>query len=323
MNDSREFPRGKPVVLIVGPTATGKSQLGIRMAQACNGEIISADSMQVYRGMNIGTAKVTEDEMDGVVHHGLSIVDPREPFSVADYQSFARQTIADIHNRGKLPIVVGGTGLYMRAIVQPMNFAATVENAALRRQLTIMVTEQGVDALYEQLLRVDPVSASRLAKNDVRRVVRALEVYMGTGVPMSQLHQADDQKWIYPCACFGLTLPRDLLYCRINERVDQMMESGLLKEVSELLAVGCDERVRSMQAIGYKELLAHLRGEMTLEQSVETIKLASRRYAKRQLSWFRNVPEVMWIDARETSIDHPIIRKGLQELWKVAANKLG
>ena len=283
------------VVLIVGATATGKSDLGVEFARIFNGEVVSADSMQVYRGMDIGTAKLTHEEMRGVPHHLIDIVDPTAPFTVADWTRAADDAIGSITDRGKVPIVVGGTGLYIRAITEDLDFAEQPGSREVREKWQAFLAEEGTEALYRQLVDRDPVTAARLHPNDTRRVIRALEVYELHG-PLSAAYDWRRQGGRYETLLLGLRMPREALYERVERRVDKMMELGLLEEVRGLLASGVPRQAQSMQAIGYKELAAHLDGEVSLDESVMAIKRATRRFVKRQTSWFGRDERIVWMD---------------------------
>lgn len=289
--------RGRlPLVVICGPTATGKTETGILVARELGGEVVSADSMMVYRGMDIGTAKPTREERQGVPHHLIDIVDPDAAFSVALYQELAEKRIADIHARGRLPLLVGGTGLYIRAVVDRYRFVAAPD-PALRRRLAEEARAAGPDALHARLAAVDPVAAARIHPHNVRRVIRALEVYYRTGEPISRFQDLDGYTAAkYRLWMFGLTMEREQLYRRIEERVDRMIEAGLVEEVRRLLERGYSRGLTSMQALGYKEIAAYLQGEVTLEEAVRLIKRNTRRFAKRQLTWFRRDPRIKWLD---------------------------
>ncbi|MDQ0189313.1 tRNA (adenosine(37)-N6)-dimethylallyltransferase MiaA [Alicyclobacillus cycloheptanicus] len=290
-----------PVLCIVGPTGVGKSDFGILLAKAVGGEIVSADSMQVYRGMDIGTAKLTPAQMQGVPHHLLSIVDPDEPFTAADWTARADRVIADIHRRGKLPIVVGGTGLYIRAIVEDLDFGRQSGSPEIRQRWQAFADAHGKEALHAQLQKIDPDTALRLHPNDVRRVVRALEVAETRGQPLSATYDWRVRGGRYHTVQLGLTVQREVLYERINRRVDHMIALGLVDEVAGLLHAGYPRTLTAMQAIGYKEIAAYVCGEVDLAQAVEDTKRATRRFAKRQLSWFRRDPRIRWMDRSETA----------------------
>ncbi len=303
----------KPVVVIVGPTASGKTKLSIEIAKLMDGEIVSADSMQIYRYMDIGTAKPTIDERQNIPHHMMDILDPAEQFSVAEYQKMAVDIISDIHKRQKLPIIVGGTGLYIKSLLYPMNFTDAYQDLEYRKQLQETANIKGRDYLYQQLKMVDPSTASRLHPNDVRRVIRALEVYHITGKPMSHYSQnLKNMDFRYNTAMIGLVMDRVKLYERINKRVDIMIENGLLNEVKNLLDKGYSRDMISMQGLGYKEIIDYYQGNLSLEEAIHIIKRETRRYAKRQLTWFRAQKGIKWINIDEYSSE--------EDLAKYAAN---
>ena len=283
--------------VLTGPTASGKTALSIRLAKAYDCEIVCMDSMQIYRRMDIGTAKPTMEEMDGVAHHMLNVAEPDEPYSVARYQEMAEDCIADIQARGKRALLVGGTGLYLRALRQPMAMGDVSADEQLRAELEAVAAEEGgKQRLHDMLRAVDPVSADRIHPNHVRRVVRALEVYRLTGTPFSQQPQIEgESRFRYRVAT--LTMDRALLYARIEKRVDLMLASGLAQEVRGLLDSGVSPDAQAMKAIGYKELVPYVRGECTLEEAVYLLKLNTRHYAKRQLTWMRREEDVLWVDA--------------------------
>lgn len=283
--------------VLTGPTASGKTALSIRLAKAHDCEIVCMDSMQIYRRMDIGTAKPTMDEMDGVPHHMLDVVEPDEEFSVARYQELAEGCIADIQARGKRALLVGGTGLYLRALRQPMAMGDVSADEAIRAELEAIALEDGgKQRLHDMLETVDPPTAERLHVNDTRRVIRALEVYRLTGVPFSQQPQIQtESRYKYRVAT--LTMDRALLYERIEKRVDIMLSQGLADEVRGLLDSGVPADAQAMKAIGYKELVPYVRGECTREEMEYLLKLNTRHYAKRQLTWMRREPDVLWVDS--------------------------
>jgi tRNA dimethylallyltransferase len=283
------------VLVIIGPTAVGKTKLSIEMAKRYNGEIISGDSMQIYRGMDIGTAKITNEEMEDIPHHLIDIKEPFESFSVAEFQELVRAKIAEIAKKGKLPIIVGGTGLYIQSVIYDYQFSDVSGDEAYRLQLEERVKEIGNEALYQELKEIDPGSAAQIHPNNVRRVIRALEIYHLTGKTMQEYQSQQQPDLLYNTAIVGLTMDRDQLYDRINLRVDIMMDEGLLPEVKALYQQGLRE-CQSIQAIGYKEIYEYLDGNVTLDEAVENLKQNSRRYAKRQLTWFRNKMKVEWFD---------------------------
>jgi tRNA dimethylallyltransferase len=284
------------MIVIVGPTASGKTALSVALAKALDGEIISADSMQLYRGMDIGTAKVTPEEMQGIPHHMVDVLEPWEGCSAARYVQEADPILRDILARGKTAIVVGGTGLYVDALVQGRSFAP-YPSTGKRQALEQEADQKGMEEMLRQLQAVDPDSAARLHVRDRKRILRALEVYQETGKTITQhnleTQQVPDQ---YDPLWLGLTFePRQVLYDRIDLRVDRMLEQGLLQEIETLLSQGIPKTATALQAIGYKEFFPVLEGELSLEAAVETVKQESRRYAKRQLTWFRRNPKIHWL----------------------------
>ncbi len=283
--------------VLTGPTASGKTALSIRLAQEHDCEIVCMDSMQIYRRMDIGTAKPTMEEMAGIPHHMLDVAEPDENFSVARYQEMAEDCIAGIQARGKRALLVGGTGLYLRALRQPMAMGDVSGDDAIRAELEdIAAQESGKQRIHDMLEAVDPDTAARLHVNDVRRVVRALEVYRLTGVPFSKQPQIQtESRFSYKVA--SLTMDRALLYSRIEKRVDIMVEQGLIEEVRGLLDSGVPADCQAMKAIGYKEIVPFLRGEATWEETDYLLKLNTRHYAKRQLTWMRREEDVCWVDS--------------------------
>ncbi|HEY4553235.1 MAG TPA: tRNA (adenosine(37)-N6)-dimethylallyltransferase MiaA [Bacillaceae bacterium] len=283
------------LIVLVGPTAVGKTKLSIEIAKTFNAEIISGDSMQIYRGMDIGTAKIQPCEMDGVPHHLLDIRDPDEPFSVAEFQSLVRQKISEISNRGALPFIVGGTGLYIQSVLYDYQFSESPGDPLYRQQLEKIASGGGTADLYEKLKTIDPESAENIHPHNIRRLIRALEIFHSTGKTMSEYQQEQNKGLMYDTALAGLAMERELLYTRINKRVDLMLQEGLLEEVMSLHQRGIRD-VQSVKAIGYKEIYQYLDGLVTLEEAIEHLKKNSRNYAKRQLTWFRNKMDVRWFD---------------------------
>lgn len=287
----------RPLVILTGPTAVGKTALSVAFAKAINGEIISADSMQVYRHMDIGSAKVTKEEMEGVPHHLIDVLEPAEEFNVVLFQKMARQAAEEIESRGHIPILVGGTGFYIQALLYNIDFAENDEDRRLRRSLEEIAKEQGASALYEKLRAVDPESCEIIHANNVKRVIRAIEFYEKTGKKISA-HNREQRQNISPYrfAYFVLNDDREKIYRQIDQRVNLMMERGLVEEVRALRAMGCSRGMVSMQGLGYKEILSYLEGEISQEEAVYLIKRDTRHFAKRQLTWFKREKEVTWIE---------------------------
>lgn len=287
----------KPKLLVlVGPTAVGKTKLSIEMAKAFSCEIISGDSMQVYRGMDIGTAKITPEEMDGIPHHLIDVLDPNEPFSVAQFQEWCRQLIPEIHSRGHLPFIVGGTGLYIESVCYEFQFTESGADEVFRAQQQAFVDTNGPEALHAKLAEIDPKSAAKLHPNDVRRVVRALEIFHLTGKTLSSQLEQQTKQSPYDLCLIGLTMDRQMLYNRIEQRIDEMLQLGLVEEVEGLIRQGFTRDLISMQGLGYKEIVEHLVDGVPLADAVEKLKRDTRRFAKRQLSWFRHMKDISWID---------------------------
>ena len=284
----------KPLIVIAGPTASGKTGLSIALAKALDGEIVSADSMQIYKYMNIGTAKPTDEEKAGVPHHLMDFLEPSENFSVADYCDMAHKAIADIHKRGKLPILVGGTGLYIDSLVNNVDFDQDDEDHETRRELEELAEKEGVEAVHDILKEIDPETAEKYHPNNLRRVIRAIEFYRVTGKTISA-HAKEEKVSRYNTVYFCIDWDREILYDRINQRVDIMVNDGLVDEVKDLLSRGYDKNCTAMQGIGYKEFYGYLAGERTLDETLEEIKQGSRRYAKRQLTWFRRNKDIHWL----------------------------
>lgn len=282
------------VVAIVGPTAVGKTALSIRLAKLLDGEIINGDSMQVYKGLDIGTAKITPEEMEGIVHHLLDIKEPTDSFSVAEYQKLVREKIDEINARGKMPIIIGGTGLYVQSVLYDFQFNEKQVDEVARAAYYAELEKLGPEAMHERLRKIDPAAASDIHPNNTRRVIRALEMAELSGDSRaSEEHQRGDQP-IYNHLIIGIDMDRAKLYERINMRVDMMMQQGLLEEARALYDAGIRD-TQAVKAIGYKELFAYFEGHSTLEEAIEAIKQNSRRYAKRQLTYFRNKMNIEWI----------------------------
>lgn len=289
-----------PLIILTGPTAVGKTDLSIRLAKEINGEIISADSMQVYRRMNIGTAKITPAEMEGVPHHLIDILEPDEGFNVFLFKELAKRAIEEILSRGRVPVIVGGTGFYIQAVLYDIDFTDNDTDDGIRRELTQVYEQKGAEYLHGLLREIDPESAQDIHANNVKRVIRAIEFYRQTGKRISE-HNAEQRvnESPYNFAYFVLNDDREVLYDRINRRIDKMMEAGLVKEVQGLMAEGLDRSLVSMQGLGYKEIIAYLKGELSLEEAVYILKRDTRHFAKRQLTWFRREKEVDFVELKE------------------------
>ena len=287
----------RPLIILTGPTAVGKTAASIGLAKAVEGEIISADSMQVYRGMDIGSAKISRKEMDGVRHYLVDVLEPEEEFNVVKFQRLARQAAEEIYSRNKIPIVVGGTGFYIQALLYDIDFTENDGDISLRQELEKTAEEKGPEYLHQLLQEVDPQAARDLHPNNIKRVIRALEFYRQTGQKISEHNRKERAKESpYRYAYFVLTDDRARLYNRIDRRVDAMMEAGLLEEVRSLRDRGVKRTCTSMQGLGYKELYACLEGECSLDEAVRIIKRDTRHFAKRQLTWFRRERDVIWLD---------------------------
>ena len=293
-----------PLICIVGPTAVGKTEIASQLAQHLDAEIVSLDSRQIYREMDIGTAKPTPDQRQAVPHHLIDCVDVDQPFSVAEYQRLADRAIEEIRGRGKWTMAVGGAGLYFRGLIDGL-FDGPGADAEIRAKLQREADEHGNVALHERLRRCDPEAANRVHPNNLVRVIRALEIYELTGKPISAFQaQWKMNEPRYPFRAFGLNMPREVLYRRIEERVDQMVEIGLIEEVKRLLGQGYPRNCVAMQSFGYKELIDYLDGVHTFDEAIALLKQNTRRFAKRQLTWFRNDPRIEWLDASQfSSID--------------------
>ncbi len=278
----------KPLLVIGGPTASGKTALAVELALKLDGEIVSADSMQIYKYMDIGSAKPDESEKKGVPHHMMDIAEPTVNFSLGDYLELARKVIDDIHVRGKLPIIAGGTGLYIDSVVKNTKLEKEAMSPEIRDKLKQFVLQNGQEALHARLAEIDPESAERIHPNNVKRVMRAIEVYETTGKTMTENIKESKQPAIYKVQQYGIFYDREVLYDRINKRVDIMFEKGLIEEVKNLVRMGCSRENTSMQGIGYKEVLDYLEGLVTKEEMTENIKQSTRRYAKRQMTWFNH-----------------------------------
>ncbi len=287
----------KPLIILTGPTAVGKTELSIALAKMVQGSIISADSMQVYRHMDIGSAKITEAEMQGIMHYLVDILDPQEEFHVVRFQEYAKRAMEQIYQEGRIPIVVGGTGFYIQALLYDIDFTEEQDNFKIRKELEQYARENGAHALHRMLAQADPEAAASIHENNVKRVVRALEFYRLSGKKISEHNETERQrKSPYQYAYFVLNDNRDLLYERINRRVDRMLEEGLEEEVRRLQEMGFQKNMVSMQGLGYKEMLDYLEGSCSLDEAVYRIKRDTRHFAKRQLTWFRRERDVIWIE---------------------------
>lgn len=303
------------MVILTGPTAVGKTALSIRLAKAIGGEIISADSMQVYQKMNIGTAKIKTDEMEGIPHYLVDVLDPAEEFHVARFQKMAKEALQNIYGKGKIPLVVGGTGFYIQSLLYDIDFEEEEQDMEYREMLWKMSREEGNEALHRMLSQKDPVSAQKIHPNNVKRVIRALEFYRLNGYPISEHNEKESQKESpYQFAYFVLNQDRKKLYERIDQRVDLMMEAGLLKEVQDLKEEGYGKSLVSMQGIGYKEIYEYLEGSLTLDQAVDLIKKDTRHFAKRQLTWFGREKDVIMIQKEQFETEEEILQHMLEIL---------
>ena len=306
------------IIAVVGPTASGKTSLSIALAKELGGEILSCDSMQIYRDMDIGTAKPSAEEQDGVPHHLIDIAAADEPFSCAEYAALAKNKIAEVASRGKLPIFCGGTGLYLDGVLRGGNsYEKTETDPTYRAELEQVATEQGAEAVHAMLAAVDPDAAQATHPNNVKRVIRALEIYHTTGVTKTELDRRSVQvESEYDALVLGIRFPdTEELYERINLRVDLMIEQGLLDECRRLMEAGVFERsATAAQAIGYKELFPYLRGELPLKNCVETLKMATRRYAKRHMTWFRMHGNVVWLDRDGKTSDEALLAAAMEKI---------
>ena len=309
----------KPLIILTGPTAVGKTKASIGLAKAVDGEIISADSMQVYRHMDIGSAKIKPEEMEGIPHHLIDVLEPDDEFHVIKFQQLAKKAMREIWERRPIPIVTGGTGFYIQALLYDIDFDENEKEDACRKELEAYAKEHGAEALHEKLAFVDPASAEMIHPNNIKRVIRALEFYEQTGKRISEHNETQRQRESpYAFAYFVLTDDRAHLYERINRRVDQMIEEGLVNEVQALKDKGYTKQLVSMQGLGYKEILDYLDGNCTLEEAIYTIKRDTRHFAKRQLTWFKRERDVIWINKQSFGYDaEQILDEMLSKLpWK-------
>lgn len=298
----------RPMIILSGPTAVGKTDLSIELAKRINGAIISADSMQVYKYMDIGSAKIMPEEMDGVKHYLIDALEPHEEFNIVVFQKMAKEALEEIYANGQIPIIAGGTGFYIQALLYDIDFSNQDCNQEYRAELEQIAREQGNEVLHARLQEIDPVSAEKIHANNVKRVIRALEFYHLTGRPISEHNEEEQQKKSpYNFAYFVLTDERRNLYKRIDKRVDIMMEQGLLAEVQKLKDMGYHRGMVSMQGLGYKEILDYLDGKCTLEEAVYILKRETRHFAKRQLTWFRRERDVIWMDKAQYHYDEKAV----------------
>lgn len=304
------------LIVIIGPTAVGKTKLSIDLAKKLNTQIISGDSMLVYKGMNVGTAKPSMAERDGVVHHLIDILEPSAEFNVVDFQNYAQKLITQINATGHIPILAGGTGLYVRALLEGYRFSQAPSDETLRQKLTTMAEEHGNEYLHSLLAKVQPDTAARLHPNDLRRIIRALEVYYLSGETVSQ-DKIAPSALLYDAAVIGLTMERTTLYDRINRRVDIMIAQGLIEEVATLLQQGVSPTCQSMRAIGYKEIIEHLNGEIDLFTAIDKVKQATRNFAKRQLTFYRRMPYITWFNVENYNNHNNL----LEDVYKYVAGK--
>ena len=312
----------KPLLILTGPTAVGKTALSIQLAKAVGGEIVSADSMQVYRHMDIGSAKVTEEEMEGIPHYLIDVLDPQDDFNVATFQTLARQAMDEIYSHGNIPIITGGTGFYIQALLYDIDFKENNEKNPIRKELEQLAKELGDKApgtLHEKLSHIDPEAARQIHANNIKRVIRAIEYFEQTGEKISEHNEEMHQKESpYNFLYYVLTRDRKTLYERIDKRVDIMIANGLVKEIEKLKAMGCHRGQTSMQGLGYKEILDYLDGSCTLDEAVYILKRDTRHFAKRQLTWFRREKDTIWMNKDEFDYNEDRI---LDEMLKVCRNR--
>ncbi len=317
--DSMDRP---PLIIVTGPTASGKTDLSVRLAKAVGGEIISADSMQVYRHMDIGSAKVTPEETDGVPHHLIDVLEPTEDFNVVIFQTMARKTVGEILGRGHIPIVAGGTGFYIQALLYDIDFTENDGDTAFRNELGRLAADRGPEYLHSMLEKIDPVSARAIHPNNVKRTIRAIEFFRQTGGPISahnEIQRARESS--YNFLYYVLTTDRAELYERIDRRVDRMIAQGLVDEVRRLAAMGCTRDMVSMQGLGYKEILAYMDGEYPLEEAVRIIKRDTRHFAKRQITWFKRERDVRWLNLPDFDHDREKVLNRILEDMEAAGIK--
>ena len=334
-NQSNQYKQKRPLIILTGPTAVGKTALSIQLAKAIHGQMISADSMQVYRRMDIGTAKITPEEMQGIPHYLINVLEPQEEFNVVRFQKMAKEALEKIYHAGAVPIVVGGTGFYIQALLYDIAFDQTGPPAVdtspggegdgetdaetvYRQNLQQLAREQGANYLHEKLRQVDPVSADAIHPNNVKRVIRALEYYHQTGTRISAHNEEQRKKESpYQFLYFVLTDDRQTLYERIDRRIDTMIERGLVDEVRRLQMAGCTSSMVSMQGLGYKEILDYLEGNCSLEEAIYVLKRDTRHFAKRQLTWFRRERDVIWLDRRCFQSQDALLKEMLKRIQEM------
>ena len=305
----------KPLIILTGPTAVGKTALSIGLAKAVDGEIISADSMQVYRKMNIGTAKIEPSEMQGVRHHLIDILDPGEEFNVVLFKRYALEAMEDIYSRGKIPVIVGGTGFYIQALLYDIDFEDNDNDMSYREELQRLAAEKGNSYIHDMLSKVDPESAEKIHENNVKRVIRALEFYRKTGMKISEHNETEAQKESpYNFEYFVLNDDRSKLYDRIDRRIDIMLEQGLEAEVRQLVSEGYSRDLVSMQGLGYKEIIDYIQGRCSFEEAVYTLKRDTRHFAKRQITWFKREKHVTWVNKNEYDSESCILEYMMNRL---------
>lgn len=312
----------KPLVILTGPTSIGKTSLSIRLAKAIDGEIISADSMQVYKYMDIGTAKISSEEMDGIPHYLISEFEPDEEFNVVKFQKCAKKYIDFIYSKNKIPILVGGTGFYIQAVLYDIDFVENDNDNAYRDELSKLAKEKGPEYLHEQLSKIDPEAAKAIHPNNVKRVIRALEYAKQTGEPISAHNEEQKKKESpYLYKYFVLNKDREKLYRDINRRVDIMIDNGLVNEVKQLMNMGYTKDMISMQGIGYKEIIDYLEGNYSLEEAIDKIKQGTRHYAKRQITWFKREKDVTWVNKDDFDNEDDILNFLIQNLVEAGVIK--
>lgn len=306
------------VIFVAGPTAVGKTKYAIEVAKAFQGEIISADSMQIYKFMDIGSAKPTGEELAQAKHYLVDEIDPRDEFSVAEYQALAKSCIEKVFDNGKIPVVSGGTGLYLNSLIYDMDFSVMPKQTGFREQLEADAKEFGFEHVHDKLKSLDPAAAARIHPNNLKKVIRAIEVFETTGEGIREFHESFVPTQDYGCILIGLTRDREELYRRIDERVDYLIEAGLIKEVKALLEKGLTEDSISMKGIGYKEMIACLNGEYDLAEAVRLVKRNTRHYAKRQMTWLRRYPDMIWFNLSE----YPTEKEALSAIFNAIRSRL-